>query len=133
MSVAIGRSQPRILVVDDELSIRRSLAAYLEDCDFDVVLAGSGEEALDLLAEEAFHVAVIDLRLPGMSGDALILKSREMAPDMRFLIHTGSSCFHIPEELKHVGLQPGHIFLKPMADLARLVETIENLVNEVNK
>lgn len=122
-------SQIRILVVDDEHSIRRSLVGFLEDYDFDVSSASSAEEALELLAKESFHVGVIDLRLPGMSGDVFILKAYEMLPTMRFLIHTGSSSYHLPEELAHIGLKPKDVFLKPLSDMTVVVDSIRDMVN----
>ncbi len=128
----MDHSQIRVLVVDDEAAIRASLAGYLEDYEFDVSAAGSAEEALEILEKEFFHVAIIDLRLPGMSGDALIVKAHGMFPAMRFLIHTGSAAYHLPEELTETGVRQGHIFLKPMADMTRMVEAVEALMREKN-
>lgn len=125
-------SQIRILVVDDESAIRASLAGYLEDYEFDVSSAGSAEDALEMLEKESFHVAIIDLRLPGMSGDALILKAHRMFPSMSFIIHTGSAAYHLPEELTYAGVRQDHIFLKPMPDMSLMVEAVEALIKEKN-
>lgn len=128
MKPGINPSQIRVLVVDDELSIRRSLAAFLEDCNFEVSSVGSAEQALELLDKKTYHVVIIDLRLPGMSGDTLMFKIHERFPAIRFLIHTGSSSYSLPEELKNIGIQPEHVFLKPMANLTRVVETVQELM-----
>jgi DNA-binding NtrC family response regulator len=121
-------SQIRVLVVDDEQSIRRSLVGFLEDYEFNVASASSAEEALEILKKESFHVGVIDLRLPGMSGDALILKAHEIVPTMRFLIHTGSSSFNLPDELKYIGLRQNDVFLKPLSDMTVVVDSIERII-----
>ena len=64
--------QPRILVVDDEKNIRRTLRMVLEGPGYALVEAGSGEEALQKLDEEDVDLVVLDVRLPEMSGiDAL--------------------------------------------------------------
>ena len=64
--------QPRILVVDDEKNIRRTLRMVLEGAGYALVEAASGEEALQRLDEEDVDLIVLDVRLPEMSGiDAL--------------------------------------------------------------
>jgi two-component system KDP operon response regulator KdpE len=61
-------SGPRILVVDDEPQIRRALRVGLAGHGYDVQLAGTGEEALDLAAVAPPDVIILDLMLPGLSG-----------------------------------------------------------------
>ena len=60
--------RPRILVVDDEESVRESAGYTLEQEGFDVVLAGSGEEAEERLGEGEFDLLVLDIMMPGKSG-----------------------------------------------------------------
>jgi len=123
-----NRARTRVLVVDDELSIRSSLAGYLDDYEYEVAVAESAEQALELIRQVSFDVAVIDLRLPGMSGEALILQAHAMYPAMRFLIHTGSVGYGLSEKLRKIGLRPEHVLLKPLPDLAVVVAGIENLM-----
>jgi DNA-binding NtrC family response regulator len=118
----------RTLVIDDEPSIRESLTEFLEDFDFDVTAAESAEEALDLISDHNFDVAVVDLRLPGMSGEAMIAKAHLMNPDMQFLIHTGSVDYRLSKTLTEIGMKPDHLFLKPLPDLKVLVDRIQELV-----
>lgn len=120
-------SKIRVLVVDDEGAIRTSLEAYLEDFEFDVSSAGTAEEALELMEKESFHVAIIDLRLPGMSGDALLLEAHRRFPRLRFIIHTGSPAFQVTEDLKVSGVRMEHIFLKPISDMMLMVKAVEEL------
>jgi DNA-binding NtrC family response regulator len=118
----------RVLVVDDEPPVRDSLAGFLDDYDFEVSSAESAEKALELLTKTSLDVAIVDLRLPGMSGDALILRAHEIMPAMRFLIHTGSVGYHLSEELKRIGMRPEHVFIKPLPDLTLLVQCIKTLM-----
>jgi DNA-binding response OmpR family regulator len=59
---------PKILVVDDDEHILRSLSQYLELEDFQVFSASSGPEALQLFAQEKPDLLVLDVMMPGMDG-----------------------------------------------------------------
>ncbi len=124
----------RVLIVDDEFSIRNSLSAFLEDHDFRVSIAGNAEEALESMNEamrlqQQYHVAIIDLRLPGMSGETLIKKAHGLFPGIRFLVHTGSSTYSSSEEMKRIGILQEHVFKKPLPDLTLLAMAVKKLVN----
>jgi two-component system, OmpR family, KDP operon response regulator KdpE len=58
----------RVLVVDDELPIRRALRSTLTNAGYEVQLAASGEAALDLVAESPPDLVILDLMLPGLTG-----------------------------------------------------------------
>ena len=118
-----------VLIVEDEASVRQSLAGFLEDFDFHISMAESSEEALEMLTQKSFHVAIVDIRLPGMNGDAFILKAHEIFPTMRFLIYTGSTEYQLSDVLKAIGLKKEHIYLKPQRDLSVFVTGIRNLLS----
>ncbi len=120
----------RVLVVDDEPFVRDSLVEFLEDYDFDVSSAASAEEMLELLARRQQDVAIVDLRLPGMNGDALIHQAHEVLPSMRFLIHTGSVDYRLSDDLKKIGVRQEHVILKPQPNLNSIVDRIRDLVKE---
>ena len=119
----------RVLVVDDEPSIRHSLVEFLEDCQFEVSSADSAEGALDLIARVPIDVALVDIRLPKLDGDSLILQAHLLRPQMRFLIHTGSVEYQLPDELKTFGVAQEHIFLKPQMDLSVFRDAISKLMS----
>ena len=119
--------QRRILIVDDELSIREILAEFLRDFGMAVTVSGKAEEALNLLTKSPFDVLIVDLRLPGITGDAMIPKAHMLQPDLRFLIHTGAIDYRLPGELLSLGLTHKHIIFKPLSDLNLLVDKIEAL------
>lgn len=117
----------RILIVDDEPPIRRLLVSYLEDYEeFAVREASSGEGALEELAREPADLAVVDMRLPGMSGEAFILAAGRAGLCRRFLLHTGSMDLVLSRELRDLGVTQPDVFLKP-ADVEALVERIRDL------
>ncbi|TVO78324.1 response regulator [Sedimenticola selenatireducens] len=119
----------RILVIDDEDAIRESLRAFLEDYDYEVSAAGSAEEAMRLLKTQVFDLAVVDMRLPGESGETFIVKVSESGNAMRFVIHTGSVEFQLTDVLKHHGVKSEHVYLKPLHDLAILADGIGALLH----
>ena len=122
--------QRNILVIDDEVSIRESLKAFLEDYDYVVESANSAEEALDLLKNSTYDLAVVDMRLPGESGDAFIIKAHELYAELEFLIHTGSVEFQLTDGLKQIGLTQEDVYLKPLHDIAILAEGIASRLGE---
>lgn len=124
-------SEPfRILVIDDEVSIRESLCAFLEDYNYRVDPAESAEEALAMLQNEHFDLAIVDMRLPGESGDVFIIKAAQLMPNLHFLIHTGSVEFHLSDALAQLGVTGEHVYLKPLNDLTALVEGVRKLLGE---
>ena len=79
----------RILIVDDDESIRKILSAILEDEGYVVETAENGREAIDKSNERIFNLALIDVRLPDIEGVVLLAKFRETVPRMRKIIITG--------------------------------------------
>jgi DNA-binding NtrC family response regulator len=117
----------RVLIIDDETSIRTSMSEFFEDFGLEVTAVGSAEAALTAIADQDFDVAVVDIRLPGIDGDALIIKAHDLAPALRFIIHTGSVEYRLSSVLKAIGVRRDHIFIKPVNDLASLVTAIQAL------
>ncbi|MCW8890115.1 MAG: response regulator [Sedimenticola sp.] len=122
--------QYKILVIDDEDAIRESLRAFLEDFDYEVYAAASAEEAMQVLHEHAIDLAVVDMRLPGESGEAFIINACKKDAELQFVIHTGSVEFQLTDLLRQHGVRPEHVFLKPLQDLSILAAGIGALLNE---
>lgn len=121
-------SNIKVFVVDDESVVCSNVAAFLEDEGFTVFSAGSGEEALDLLLKQKIDVAIIDMRLPGIDGDTLILKAHEIQPVLKFLIHTGSTNFSVSRSLEEIGVKKEQVFRKPLLDMSVLTKGILKLL-----
>lgn len=115
---------PTILVVDDELPVRTSLEAYLQDRDFNVLLAESGEDALEVLKREKVNVAIVDIRLPGMDGHDFIRETNKLYPSLKYLVHTGSVHYTIPSFLTEIGIYDHDVFSKPLTDANDIVVAI---------
>ena len=115
----------RVLIVDDEDLIASSLRVFLEDEGMLVASATSGEEAVEILEkDQEFSVCVMDMRLPGMDGNATIRRIHALNPAMRFIIHTGSIDYRIPIDLQQLGIVPAHLFHKPLIDMKPIADAI---------
>jgi len=119
---------PRVLIVDDEPFIVSGLRVFLEDEGMHVNCAGSGEEAVDIVRNDpGIDVCIMDMRLPGMCGDTTIRTLYEICPDLRFIIHTGSAGYSIPDDLRALGIDERLLFAKPLLDMTPLAETVTAL------
>ena len=88
-SAPAGR--PRILVVDDEASIRDLLAKTLALAEYDVDLAPDGRAAIDRLRISPYDLLITDLKMPGVDGLTVIREGRRLRPDIPVIIITGYS------------------------------------------
>ncbi len=79
-------SSRTVLVVEDDAGLREYLTTILEDQGYDVVSAGSGEEALAALGTAKAILAVLDIGLPGMDGFAV---AEHLAKDVPVIVVTG--------------------------------------------
>jgi DNA-binding NtrC family response regulator len=80
---------PRILVVDDDESIRKVLTTILEDEGYAVDTAECGREAIEKSHAEFYNLALIDIRLPDMMGTQVLTALKETTPKMVKMIITG--------------------------------------------
>lgn len=79
----------RVLVVDDEEAIRRVVRSLLREVDCLVDVAGNGREALRILLEKDFDVAVVDLQMPDMGGTEFLREARSIWPWLGMVILSG--------------------------------------------
>jgi excisionase family DNA binding protein len=86
---ATGR--PRVLVVDDEATIRDLLAKTLALAEYDVDLAPDGRNALERLRIIPYDLLITDLKMPGVDGLAVIREARRLKADIPVIIITGFS------------------------------------------
>ena len=66
-----------LLVVDDDDEIRKRSVQYFESKGYDTSSAANGNDALELAKQRVFHVAILDMSMPGMSGIELLEKLRQ--------------------------------------------------------
>ena len=79
----------RILIVDDDENIRKTMQTILEDEGYVVDLATTGNEAVEMTQETAYNVALLDIRLPDMEGIELLKLIKDSVPRTRKIMVTG--------------------------------------------
>jgi DNA-binding NtrC family response regulator len=82
-------NKENVLIVDDEVDLRRAIAGILQMEGYEVQEASSGEEALDVLKGNPFDILIADMKLPGMSGSTLLQAALEIYPEIVGIIITG--------------------------------------------
>ena len=97
------RKDFRILVVDDELIMRDSLRAWLEDEGFSVDMAASGPEALNHLSKQAYELMLADIKMPGMDGVELLKKAKEVFSDLVVVMMTAYATVETAVEAMKMG------------------------------
>jgi two-component system cell cycle sensor histidine kinase/response regulator CckA len=88
---ATGASRPRVLVVDDEASIRDLLAKTLALAEYDVDVAPDGRSALERMRLYSYDLLIADLKMPGMDGLTVIREAKRYKADLPVIIITGFS------------------------------------------
>ena len=117
----VTETAEKILVVDDEESMRVTLAAILEDEGYEVVTAGTGEEAIECCSRDRFGVVLMDVRMPGIDGVEAFHQIRRHQEGVRVIMMSAFST----EELKEAALDDGAIaFLPKPLDLEKAVDLI---------
>ena len=86
-----GNSRPRVLVVDDEASIRDLLAKTLALAEYDVDVAPDGRSALERMRLSPYDLLIADLKMPGMDGLTVIREAKRYKTDLPVIIITGFS------------------------------------------
>lgn len=108
----------RILLVDDERSIRLTLRVFLENVGHSVALAEDAEQAGELLEKEHFDVLITDIILPGLSGVELVQSLRDKEPRPQIIMLTGQPTVESASESVRAGAM--HYITKPVSRPALL-------------
>ena len=93
----------KILVVDDELSMREFLSILLEREGYDVTVAGSAAEALRMMESALFDLVLSDVNMPGLSGIELLARIKEKSPETSVLMLTAFSAAEQAVEAMKLG------------------------------
>jgi two-component system response regulator AtoC len=117
----------RILIIDDDESIRKILSAILEDEGYVVETAENGREAIDKSNAKIYNLALIDVRLPDIEGVVLLTKLRETMPRMRKIIITGFPT--VQNAIQAVNNKADAYMFKPF-QVEKILETIKEQLQE---
>jgi two-component system NtrC family response regulator len=113
----------RVLLIDDEQTLLEYLAKRLLREGFTVKVAFSGEEALQVVAEEDFDVAVVDLKMPGMNGIETQRRLKELQPNLQCIVLTGHGGI---ESALESGQEEAYNYLLKPIEFESLMQTIRD-------
>jgi DNA-binding NtrC family response regulator len=113
----------RILIVDDDESIRKTMKAILEDEGYKVDLAASGKEAVQRTNSTDYNLAILDIRLPDMEGIELLKLMKDSVPRTRKIMVTG-----YPSMQNAIGAlnKNADAYLVKPVDVEKLLDTVKD-------
>ena len=119
----------RILVVDDERSMRDFLKILLVKEGYDVITAQDGDEALELLSGQEYDVVISDIRMPGLSGLELLGEIKEQTPDLPVIMITA---FASPNDAVEAMKRGGYDYISKPFNVDEIKSVIYNATNRVD-
>ncbi len=118
---------PKILIIDDERSIRSTLKEILEYEKYEVIEAADGAEGLQLLKKEDIDLVMCDIKMPKMDGMEVLSAAAEIKPDLPFIMISGHGSIDTAVEATKKG---AYDFLQKPPDLNRLLITVRNALEK---
>jgi DNA-binding NtrC family response regulator len=114
----------RILVVDDEDSIRNRCVQLLQRKDYNVRGVNDGEQALFLITKDRFSLVFTDIRMPGLNGIDLLERIKEISPDTEVVMITGYGT--VENAVEAIKLGAYDYITKPF-DMDKLLKVVEHV------
>ena len=111
----------RIIIIDDDESIRKILSTILQEEGYTVDTANTGKEGIRKTNDNCFNLALIDMKLPDIEGIDLLLKIKDTTPRMRKIIITGFPT--IQNAMEAVNRRADAFILKPF-EVEKVLQTI---------
>ena len=115
----------KLLVVDDENGILEEVKSYFEEEGFQVFVADSGEEGIQILKREKPDVLLVDMKLPDMSGLLVLKVAKEASPLTKVIVNTGYVDQVLIDQAEELGRD---VFLQKPFDLVCLKAEVERLL-----
>ncbi len=119
----------KILIIDDEKSIRYTLRDILEYEKYKVDEAQDGQEGIDMLVKEQFDVALCDIKMPKMDGMEVLQKAQELGIQTQFIMISAHGNIETAVEATKKG---AFDFIEKPPDLNRLLVAIRNAMDKSN-
>ena len=116
-------NDPRCLIADDHPALTSAVSGYLASNGFEVVgPVADGRRAIDLATVEQPDLALVDFRMPRLSGTELVVALREASPETRIVVYTADADEQIASDVLSAGAAALVLKEAPLADLVRALE-----------
>lgn len=113
-----------LLLIDDDVHVRRSMRAYFEDMEHEVLEAENGKQGLQLFQENEPDIVLLDLRMPEMGGLQLLSMFREINPAVPVIIVSGTGVMQ--DVISALRLGASDFVTKPIIDLSLLGHCVDH-------
>ncbi|MBI5489060.1 MAG: response regulator [Deltaproteobacteria bacterium] len=113
----------KLLIVDDEERFLRTLAQRLTLRDFDVTPVGNGAQAVEIAREQAFDLAIVDLKMPGIGGEKVLELLKKQDPHIEVVILTGHGTIDSAVECTKLG---SYHYLQKPCETEELLDVLKN-------
>lgn len=114
-----------VLIIEDELATAVSVKEALKIEGIRADIASSGITGVELFRKKAYDLILLDLKLPGLSGEEVLNTIRKENPFVAVIVYTNYSDFADIKKLTNIGID-GYINKGPEADLNELIDMIKN-------
>lgn len=114
----------KLLVVDDDINIQRLYKEELEEEGYDVIIAGTGKDALELFEKESPDIVTLDILMPDIDGISLLRKMKEMNSKIPIIM---STAYDYRDDF---AVWASEAYIVKSSDLGELKRTIKRLISE---
>ncbi|MCP4150968.1 MAG: response regulator [bacterium] len=124
---ALPEGSGLILVVDDEVILRDTASAILQECGYDIIVAEDGLEAVEIFREKHADIKMVllDMSMPKMSGKDAYLKMKEIQPELKTIMSSG---FKQDERIQNVLELGVHDFIQKPYSVLELTKKVKKLI-----
>ena len=120
----------KLLIIDDDALVRRSIAVYLTDSGFDVHEAGDANKLCDTIQESNPDLVLTDLRMPGADGLQVLKQIKQHKPDLPVIIISGAGS--VNDVVQALRLGASDYLVKPVLDIEVLVHAINKALEHTD-
>lgn len=114
----------RVLIIEDEIVTAEAVKEALTLDDISADIASDGKSGLEKFISQNYDLILLDLKMPGLSGDEVLSEIRKQDPFIDVIIYTNYTDFADIKKLANIGIE-GYINKGPKADLSELISVIK--------
>ena len=122
----------RVLIIEDEIFTAEAVKEALALDGFSADIASDGDAGLKMFRSNDYDLVLLDLKMPGLSGDEVLSEIRKQDPFIDVIIYTNYSDFADIKKLTNIGID-GYVNKGPKADLSELISVIKEKLAPLNE
>lgn len=128
MNMDIRKSHGKILIVDDEASVRRLLVSVFKRNGYETVEAAGGLDAVTQVESQEYDLVLLDIKMPDMDGMTALEKIKSISPDTPVVMITGYGS--VESAVKALTLGAFYYITKPFENFEELLDIVESAMDE---